>query len=333
MESLQAFNFRQWIDANPRAIEAARWATSVCFAMGDFHHHGGGRPERPARTTTSTPGQEFFYQLEGDMVLKNHAGTARAVDCADPRRAKSCSFRPNMPHSPQRPAKHPWAWLIERQRRPGRARWLPVVLASHCGQRLVRGVLPGSPISKRSFSRRYSSALSFREPSPKRTCAHAAASFMERSLRVDGAAFAGRWPRAQHRCVAAPVDSSPWRWIFAGPRSPPSFSARPRASLATVRDCGVQRARWSAARAAIASFITLIPALATATHTECVGHLTRASGSMPGRVVPAGFLLPGAAAVGYCRKLRTRRVRGASRRRGRANRLNHAPARWSAAGR
>src|SRR4030081_1763466 len=78
MESLQAFNFRQWIDAN-RAHLKPPVGNKRVFRDGDFIIMVVGGPTA-RKDYHVDPGQEFFYQLEGDMVLKTmQDGRAGAV--------------------------------------------------------------------------------------------------------------------------------------------------------------------------------------------------------------------------------------------------------------
>jgi len=62
------------------------------------------------------PGQEFFFQLEGDIVLKTMQD-GRPVDVPI-RQGEVLLLPPNMPHSPQRPA-NTVGLVVERRRQPG----------------------------------------------------------------------------------------------------------------------------------------------------------------------------------------------------------------------
>ena len=91
-----------------------RWATSCCFrtmslivmavggpnARKDFHHD---------------PGDEFFFQLEGDMVLRI-VRSGRATDMPI-REGEVFLLPPEIPHSPQRPA-GTVGIVVERRRGP-----------------------------------------------------------------------------------------------------------------------------------------------------------------------------------------------------------------------
>jgi 3-hydroxyanthranilate 3,4-dioxygenase len=114
MESLHAFNFRQWIDAN-RALLKPPVGNKRVFRDGDFIIMVVGGPNA-RKDYHVDPGQEFFYQLEGDMVLRT-IQEGRAVDV--PIRAGEVLLIPALlPHSPQRPA-NSVGLVIERARRAG----------------------------------------------------------------------------------------------------------------------------------------------------------------------------------------------------------------------
>ena len=162
MPSLQAFNFRQWIDAN-RALLKPPVGNKRVFRDGDFIIMVVGGPNA-RKDYHVDPGEEFFYQLEGDMVLRT---MQEAVPVDVPIRAgEVLLIPPQLPHSPQRPA-NTVGLVIERARRARRARRLPVVLRA-LRAAAVRGVLRAD---------RHRAAVSagvralLRERRPKRTCA------------------------------------------------------------------------------------------------------------------------------------------------------------------
>src|SRR5205814_9434724 len=100
MESLQAFNLEQWIEAN-RAQLRPPVGNKRVFRDGDFIIMVVGGPNA-RKDYHVDPGQEFFYQLEGDMVLRTMQ-EARAEEV--PVRAGEALLMPlTMPHSPHRPA-------------------------------------------------------------------------------------------------------------------------------------------------------------------------------------------------------------------------------------
>ena len=100
MQSLQAFNVRQWIDAN-RAQLRPPVGNKRVFRDGDFIIMVVGGPNA-RKDFHVDPGEEFFYQLEGEMVLRTmQAGSAVEVPI---RAGEVLLLPPGVPHSPQRPA-------------------------------------------------------------------------------------------------------------------------------------------------------------------------------------------------------------------------------------
>jgi 3-hydroxyanthranilate 3,4-dioxygenase len=115
MEPLQAFNFRGWIDANRHLLRPPVGNKRV-FSDGDFIIMVVGGPN--ARQDYHVdPGQEFFYQLEGDMVLKTIQEAGRPVDVPI-RQGEILLIPPKLPHSPQR-GPSTVGLVIERKRQPG----------------------------------------------------------------------------------------------------------------------------------------------------------------------------------------------------------------------
>jgi len=114
MPSLQAFDLRQWIDAN-RAQLLPPVGNKRVFRDGDFIIMVVGGPNA-RKDFHVDPGQEFFYQLEGDMVLRTvqDGGT---VDVPI-RAGEVLLIPPRLPHSPQRAA-NTVGLVIERARRAG----------------------------------------------------------------------------------------------------------------------------------------------------------------------------------------------------------------------
>ena len=100
MGSLHAFNFRQWIDAN-RALLKPPVGNKRVFADGDFVIMVVGGPNA-RKDYHVDPGQEFFYQLEGDITLQVLVDGKREV--VPIREGEIFLLPPNVPHSPQRPA-------------------------------------------------------------------------------------------------------------------------------------------------------------------------------------------------------------------------------------
>jgi 3-hydroxyanthranilate 3,4-dioxygenase len=111
---LQPFDFKQWIESHRHLLKPPVGNRRV-FPDGDFIIMVVGGPN--ARSDFHVdPGEEFFYQLEGDMVLKT-VQEGRVVDV--PIREGEIFLLPaNLPHSPQRQS-NTVGVVIERRRRPG----------------------------------------------------------------------------------------------------------------------------------------------------------------------------------------------------------------------
>ena len=114
MEPLQSLNFKRWIDENRHLLKPPVGNKRV-FQDGDFIIMVVGGPNS-RKDYHVDPGQEFFYQVEGDMVLKT-IQNGKTVDV--PIRAGEMLLLPaNVPHSPQRFA-NTVGLVVERQRRLG----------------------------------------------------------------------------------------------------------------------------------------------------------------------------------------------------------------------
>jgi 3-hydroxyanthranilate 3,4-dioxygenase len=114
MTSLQAFNLQRWIDQHRNVLKPPVGNKRV-FEDGDFIIMVIGGPNS-RQDYHVDPGQEFFYQLEGDIVLKTMQD-GRPVDVPI-RQGEVLLIPPNLPHSPRRPA-NTVGLVVERQRRPG----------------------------------------------------------------------------------------------------------------------------------------------------------------------------------------------------------------------
>jgi len=170
MESLHAFNFREWIEAN-RSLLKPPVGNKRVFRDGDFIIMVVGGPN--ARQDYHVdPGQEFFYQLEGDMVLKTMQD-GRQVEVPI-RAGEVLLIPPGLPHSPQRPA-NTLGLVIERARRAGELdgfQWY----CERCGHRLYEEFFPLTDIEKQFppvFERFFANLQ-------KRTCARCG-TLMERA--------------------------------------------------------------------------------------------------------------------------------------------------------
>jgi 3-hydroxyanthranilate 3,4-dioxygenase len=112
--ALQAFNFRRWIDENRHLLKPPVGNKQV-FRDTEFIIMVVGGPNSRSDFHVD-PGEEFFYQLEGDMLLKTVQG-GQVVDVPI-NEGDIFLLPPGIPHSPQRFA-NTVGLVIERQRRPG----------------------------------------------------------------------------------------------------------------------------------------------------------------------------------------------------------------------
>ena len=130
MSALQAFNFRQWIDAHRHLLKPPV-GNKLVFHDTEFIIMVVGGPNA-RKDFHVDPAEEFFYQLEGDMVLRvvEH-GAVREVPI---RAGDILLLPPGTPHSPQRTAGSV-GLVIERQRRPGELDGLQWY-CDHCGNLL-----------------------------------------------------------------------------------------------------------------------------------------------------------------------------------------------------
>jgi 3-hydroxyanthranilate 3,4-dioxygenase len=114
MQPLQAFNLHRWIDRHRHLLKPPVGNRRV-FEDGDFIIMVIGGPNT-RQDYHVDPGEEFFHQLEGDMVLRTMQD-GHPVDV--PIREGEVLLLPaNLPHSPQRPA-HTVGLVVERRRRAG----------------------------------------------------------------------------------------------------------------------------------------------------------------------------------------------------------------------
>ena len=160
MESLHAFNFRHWIEEHRAQLKPPVGNKRV-FRDGDFIIMVVGGPNA-RKDYHVDPGQEFFYQLEGDMVLKT-IQDGRATDVPI-RAGEVLLIPPKLPHSPQRPA-NTVGLVIERARRAGELdgfQWY----CERCGEKLYEEFFPLTDIEKQ-FPPVFERFLANRQ---KRTC-------------------------------------------------------------------------------------------------------------------------------------------------------------------
>jgi 3-hydroxyanthranilate 3,4-dioxygenase len=114
MSALHAFNFRRWIDEHRHLLKPPVGNKRV-FRDSEFIIMVVGGPNS-RKDYHVDPAEEFFFQLEGDMLLKTmQAGVAVDVPI---REGEILLLPPRTPHSPQRGA-DTVGLVIERERRPG----------------------------------------------------------------------------------------------------------------------------------------------------------------------------------------------------------------------
>jgi 3-hydroxyanthranilate 3,4-dioxygenase len=114
VDTLKPLNFPRWIEEHRHLLKPPVGNRRV-FTDGDFIIMVVGGPNS-RQDYHVDPGQELFYQLEGEMVLKT-LQSGRALEV--PIGAGEMLLLPALvPHSPQRPA-GTVGLVIERQRRPG----------------------------------------------------------------------------------------------------------------------------------------------------------------------------------------------------------------------
>jgi 3-hydroxyanthranilate 3,4-dioxygenase len=111
-----ALNLRQWIDAH-RAELRPPVCNKQLFDEGEFIVMVVGGPNA-RKDYHDDPGDEFFYQLEGDMLLRT-VQDGRRIDVPI-RQGEVLLLPAHVPHSPQRFA-DTVGLVIERRRRPGEA--------------------------------------------------------------------------------------------------------------------------------------------------------------------------------------------------------------------
>jgi 3-hydroxyanthranilate 3,4-dioxygenase len=100
MAQLRAFNLKAWIDEH-RALLKPPVGNALVFKDTDFQVMIVGGPNR-RNDFHLDPGEELFYQLEGDIVLRVvEEGGPRDIPI---RQGEMLLLPPNVPHSPQRGA-------------------------------------------------------------------------------------------------------------------------------------------------------------------------------------------------------------------------------------
>ncbi len=113
MRELKPFNFREWIDRHRDSLKPPVCNKQVFRDAGFIVMVVGGPNSR--KDYHYDLGEELFYQLEGDMLLKT-IQEGKAVDIPI-REGDIFLLPPEVPHSPQRYA-DTVGLVIERQREP-----------------------------------------------------------------------------------------------------------------------------------------------------------------------------------------------------------------------
>ena len=140
MQPLKAFNFMQWIEAHRDRLKPPV-CNQVVFEDSEFIVMVVGGPN--TRTDYHwDPGEEFFYQVEGDMLLKT-VQEGKIVDLPIGE-GEMLLLPAGVPHSPQRFA-DTVGMVIERKRRPEEKDGF-MWFCDHCGHKLYEEFLHVSDI-------------------------------------------------------------------------------------------------------------------------------------------------------------------------------------------
>jgi 3-hydroxyanthranilate 3,4-dioxygenase len=114
MSTLQTINFRRWIDEHRHLLKPPV-GNKVVYRDTEFIIMVVGGPNS-RKDYHVDPAEEFFYQLEGEMVLRVvEDGRQRDIPL---HAGDILLLPPNVPHSPQRMA-NSVGLVVERRRRPG----------------------------------------------------------------------------------------------------------------------------------------------------------------------------------------------------------------------
>ncbi|NNF52489.1 MAG: 3-hydroxyanthranilate 3,4-dioxygenase [Gammaproteobacteria bacterium] len=114
MRELKPFNFKAWIEDN-RELLSPPVCNKQVFENSEFVIMVVGGPNS-RKDYHYDPGEEFFYQIEGDMLLKTIQDGKR-VDIPI-REGEVFLLPPEIPHSPQR-FENTVGLVVERPRNPG----------------------------------------------------------------------------------------------------------------------------------------------------------------------------------------------------------------------
>ncbi|MGH8220160.1 MAG: 3-hydroxyanthranilate 3,4-dioxygenase [Steroidobacteraceae bacterium] len=152
-QTLKPVDFRRWIEANRELLKPPVGNRRVFRDSEMIVQVVGGPNSR--KDFHVDPGEELFYQIEGDMLLKT-VQEGRLVDVPI-REGEMLLLPARMPHSPQRFA-NTVGLVVERDRRPGETDGLQWY-CERCGQLLYEELFPLTnietqfpPVFERFFS-------------------------------------------------------------------------------------------------------------------------------------------------------------------------------------
>lgn len=131
MALAQPFNFKKWIDDNRHLLKPPIGNQQVYKGNDDFIIMVVGGPNS-RKDYHSNEGEEFFYQVEGDIVLKViEDGKPKDITI---REGEIFLLPAKVPHSPRRPA-NTIGLVIERYRRAGEMDGF-IWHCENCGEKL-----------------------------------------------------------------------------------------------------------------------------------------------------------------------------------------------------
>ena len=142
MNDMKVLNFQKWIDENRHLLKPPV-GNKVVYPDGDFIVMVVGGPNT-RKDYHYDEGPEFFYQLEGEMVLKTMQD-GEPVDYPI-RAGEIFLLPPKVPHSPQRMA-NSVGLVIERKRLPGEQDGL-LWFCETCNHQLYEEYFPLKNIEK-----------------------------------------------------------------------------------------------------------------------------------------------------------------------------------------
>ncbi|SFG63229.1 3-hydroxyanthranilate 3,4-dioxygenase [Pontibacter chinhatensis] len=131
MAIARPFNFKQWIEEHRHLLKPPVGNQQVFKGNDDFIVMVVGGPNA-RKDYHYDEGEEFFYQLEGDIVLKI-IEDGKPVDIPI-KEGEIFLLPPRVPHSPQRPA-NTVGLVMERYRKPGEKDGF-LWFCENCGEKL-----------------------------------------------------------------------------------------------------------------------------------------------------------------------------------------------------